>query len=106
MRIPIKTKYGSETILSEEDALTFSELSFLDIKKGTEYEKKPFDQIFYIDDGIVRVMINGSTLEWGYSKTFIIKANVKYQITPKSIPVRVFRLAFNRKRHESFEPNR
>ena len=38
MRLPIKQPWGSETILSEEDILTFSELNFKNIGKGMEYE--------------------------------------------------------------------
>lgn len=106
MRLPIKTTWGSETILSEEDKLTFSEMNFKNISKGMDYETSKFDQIFYVDEGILQVVIGGTTFEWGYSKTFMIKANIKYSIIPLSIPIRVFRLAFGRKKHESFEPNK
>ena len=52
------------------------------------------------------MVIGGTTFEWSYGKTFIIKANVKYSISPISIPIRMFRLAFERKKTERFEPKK
>ena len=104
MRIPLKTKFGNEVILSEEEEVTFSEMNWNTMTYGTEYESKPFDQIFYVDEGIVVVTINGTDFEWSYGKSFKIKAKSMCSIRSRSIPTRVFKLAFGRKKYESFEP--
>jgi hypothetical protein len=103
MRIPIKRAWGSEVILSEEDKLTLSEIN---LKKSNETfgGKEPFDQIFYIDEGVVDAVIGNSIFEWGYSKTFSIKSNTVFDINVVSEHARLFRLAFGRKKHETFEP--
>lgn len=93
MRLPIKTKWGNEVILAQEEWMTLSELNFKDINKGTDYTAYPYEILYYIDEGMAEVLIAGTTLQWGYGKSIRINPNMKHQIIPISIPLRIIKVA-------------
>jgi mannose-6-phosphate isomerase-like protein (cupin superfamily) len=93
MRLPIKTTYGSEVILAEEEWMTLSELTFNKLGKDTDFNKHPYEVLLYIDEGMAEVTIGSSTLQWGYGKSIRINPNTKYKISPISIPLRIIRVS-------------
>ena len=78
MRLIQKHKYGNEIILAQEKWFTLSEMNFEDISLGTEYNSDNYDNAFYIDKGVAEFTIYGTTMEWGYGKTVLIKRTKKW----------------------------
>ena len=93
MRLITKTKYGNEVILAQERWFTFSEMNFDIVKEGIEYSADVFDNAFYIENGIAEFTISGTTMQWGYGKTVLIKKGTKYRIIPISTPLKIFRIS-------------
>jgi mannose-6-phosphate isomerase-like protein (cupin superfamily) len=93
MRLPIKTTWGNEIVLAEEEWMTLSELNFKNIARGTDYTSHPYEVLYYIDEGMAEVTIGGSTLQWGFGKSIRINPKVKHRITPISIPLRIIKVS-------------
>lgn len=87
MRKLIKTKWGTEIIFSEEDWFigSFMQIGF---GKFTEYENAAVDTIYYVQQGSVEFVINGTHYEFREGKTLRIIRGTKYQIIgTRSIPI-------------------
>jgi mannose-6-phosphate isomerase-like protein (cupin superfamily) len=93
MRLPVKTKWGNEVILAEEEWMTLSELNFNNPGVGTDRGKVDYDILYYIDEGMAEFEISGSTLQWGYGKSVRINAGTTHSITPVSTPLRVIKVS-------------
>jgi quercetin dioxygenase-like cupin family protein len=91
LRIPIKTEFGNEVILSEEDWMTLCEMNFKPMATMDEISFN-FPIIYYIEEGVAEFTIGDDTIQWGYGKSIKINPNVSHTITAMS-PLRIIKVA-------------
>jgi mannose-6-phosphate isomerase-like protein (cupin superfamily) len=79
MRKPIRTDWGIEVIVAQEEWMT---ASFLEIgkDKGTEYQAALYDIVFHVMDGIIMATLGNNDYEFGYGKTLLIKKGTEFKI--------------------------
>ncbi len=77
MRKVVEKDWGEEIIFANEEWFIGKFLS-VNFGKSNSYETIESDRIYFINKGLMRMTINGTTYDYGVGKTVLLKKGTKF----------------------------